>query len=161
MQYARGVVRLLTLVVALSTTVVACGTDEERRPVSQFSHGLTEVTATFRARTEQIKSDGRAALAGSDAQRVLSVYESLRDATADAAERYHQLTPPSSKSAEFDAFVKNIDGQKVALDQVVRAAKAKSSGQVADALRRYAALLSDWAAALARLGGVGSPGTTG
>jgi hypothetical protein len=155
-------VRLLVIVVAVSTALVACnGSHSGRRPAAQFDQGLAEVTASFRASTEHIKSDGRAALASSDSSKVLAVYASLRDATAAAAQRYHELTPPAGKSEAFTALIKNIDEQKAALDQVVQGAKKQQSSTVATALRRYASLLQQWAAALSRLGGVGSSGTTG
>ena len=135
------------------TMASACSSGTVRAPANsaQFGDGLSRATADFRAQTTAIKADGRTALATSDQTKVLGVYESLRDATRDAASGYHELTPPSSLSSSYESLLQSIDGQVAALDEVVRAAKKRDSKTLADALRRYASLLSQYAADLARL----------
>lgn len=151
----------LLLVVALVAGCSESGGSSSKSSAATFTQDLTAATAAFRAQTDQIKADGRLALDASDASRVLAVYQSLRDATADAAQRYHALTAPSDKSAAFADFLANIDGQRAALDQVVAAAKKKDSKTVGVALRRYAELLMQWAAQLGRLGGSEKAGVSG
>ena len=145
---------LTLLVAAVLSTSCGSGSDAPARTGSEhFSDGLAQTTASFRARTAEIKSDGTTALQTADQTKVLAVYRSLLAATEDAAKRYHQLTPPSSVKPEFESLLKSVDGQVDALGDVVSAAKKQDSKKVTESLRRYAALLVQYAADLSKLGG--------
>lgn len=142
-----------TAVVLVLFLGTACSDDKgtDKVAAAQFTDQLTQTTTAFRARTTEIKADGKKALETSDPQKVLAIYESLRDATKDGASRYQRLTPPAKLASSYDSFLKSMDGQVAALDDVVSAAKKRDGKGVAEGLRRYASLLAQWASDLTRL----------
>lgn len=147
--------------VALGATLLLTGCSggsggSAKVDATQFTSHLNATTAEFRTRTTEIKEAGRRAVTSSDPSKVVSVYESLRDATEDAAKKYHTLTAPKGLDDSYDSFLKGMDDQVKALDDVVSAAKDKDGATLTRALRTYATLLADWATELAQL----SPATT-
>lgn len=140
----------LTLSCGLIALVGCSPSPEEQRAneqtavVATFAPSFDTITTRYQSSMSDIQSSGRDALASGDTAAVLEVYKSLRDATADAAEDFAEMTPPAAVAGQHESLVENLQEQADTLDDIVTAATQEQGSALTDGLTRLATLLADF-----------------
>jgi hypothetical protein len=141
----------LLLSCGLVVAVVACSpSPEEQRAEDQqavaatFAPAFDSITTAYQTAMVEIQTDGRDALSSGDANEVLQVYKALRNASADAAADFAEITPPAAVSGQHESLVENLQQQADTLNDVVGAATQEQDAALTDGLTRLATLLADF-----------------
>ena len=118
--------------------------EEQAAAVAAFAPAFGSITSDYQTAMSDIRSNGRQALTGDDANAVLDIYKSLRDASAEAAEGFAEITPPAAVAGQHQSLVDNLRQQADTLDAIVTAAAAQQDAVLTDGLTRLATLLADF-----------------
>lgn len=108
-----------------------------------FRTDYAVAVAEFRADTQRLQAEGQQ-VSGSSTEKIIPIYEQLRDLTSTAADRFEALDAPDAAQADYDTFIRLLRQQAVALDSVVKDATKGSARALAADLQRYALLVADW-----------------
>ena len=134
----------LMAVVGCSPSAEQRRAEEQAAVVAAFAPSFDTITTRYQSSMADIQSSGRDALSSGDTGAVLEVYASLRDASADAASDFAEITPPSAVAGQHESLVENLREQADTLGSIVTAATQEQDAALTDGLTRLATLLADF-----------------